>query len=39
MDIDYSKLIKYINNLKPENPYNVNPLYIKSIEALHDKVN
>ena len=39
MDIDYSKLISFINKLIPENPYNVNPLYIKTIEALHDKAN
>lgn len=37
--LNYDLLIKYINNLSPVNPYNVNPLYVKSIEALNDKKN
>ena len=39
LDIDYQKLINYINTLKEEVSHNVNPLYIKSIEALDDKKN
>ena len=33
-DIDANKLINYINSLTPMNPHNVNPLYVKQIEAL-----
>ena len=32
--INPTKLINYINKLKEENPHNVNPLYVKQIEAL-----
>ena len=39
IDIDYNKLIKYIDTLKSESPYDVNPLYVKTIEALNDKKN
>ena len=39
IDIDYIKLIKFINNLKEDNYHNVNPLYIKTIEVLNDKKN
>src|SRR5574344_502580 len=35
--INYDNLINYINGLPFENPYNVNPLYVKTIEALNDK--
>lgn len=37
--IDYLKLITYIDSLPNENTYNVNPLYVKTIEALNDKKN
>lgn len=38
-EIDYLKLIKFINNLPVVNVHNVNPLYIKKIEALNDTKN
>ena len=38
-DINYNKLISFINKLNYENYHNVNPLYIKTIEALNDKRN
>ena len=31
IDIDYNKLINYINSLEEESSFNVNPLYIKDI--------
>ena len=34
IELDDSKLILFINSLKEDNPHNVNPLYVKSIEAL-----
>jgi tRNA threonylcarbamoyladenosine biosynthesis protein TsaB len=38
-DIDFLSLINYITNMKPENSFNVNPVYIKNIEVLHDSKN
>ena len=35
--IDESKLINFINTLKAQNAFNVNPMYVKTIEALNDK--
>src|SRR5574344_754327 len=35
--LDELNLIKFINTLSIENPFNVNPLYVKNIEALNDK--
>jgi tRNA threonylcarbamoyl adenosine modification protein YeaZ len=35
--IDSTKLINYLLKLTPENVYNVNPWYVKSIEALNDQ--
>lgn len=32
--LNYDKLITFINNLKEENVHNVNPIYVKTIEAL-----
>ena len=32
--MDYNKLINFINNLKEINAHDVNPLYVKTIEAL-----
>ena len=37
MFLDENKLINFINNLKEENAFNVNPIYVKTIEALNDK--
>ena len=34
IDLDYNKLIMFINGLKEENVHDVNPIYIKTIEAL-----
>ena len=39
IDMDYLKLINFINTLPEENCHNVNPLYIKNIEVLNDKKN
>ena len=33
-EMDFDKLISYINTLDKENVFDVNPLYVKSIEAL-----
>ena len=33
IDINYSKIIKYIKNIKPLNHHAVNPLYVKKIEV------
>jgi tRNA A37 threonylcarbamoyladenosine modification protein TsaB len=35
--IDSTKLINYLLKLTPEKVYNVNPWYVKSIEALNDQ--
>ena len=34
IDMDYDRLINYINSLKGEKVHDVNPIYVKSIEAL-----
>lgn len=34
IDISFDKLIAFINNLKEEKVHDVNPIYVKSIEAL-----
>lgn len=34
IDINYNKLINFINNQKEENVHDVNPIYVKTIEAL-----
>ena len=34
IDMDYNKLIEFINSKEEENVHDVNPVYIKSIEAL-----
>ena len=34
IDMDYDRLISFINDLKEENVHDVNPIYIKTIEAL-----
>ena len=34
VELDYNKLISFINQLKEENVHDVNPIYIKTIEAL-----
>lgn|SRR5574344_180474 len=39
INIDYVNLIKFINKLPCQNVHNVNPLYVKKIEALDDKRN
>ena len=36
-DIDYERVIEYVNNLDSLNPHEVKPLYIKGISALNDK--
>ena len=33
-EIDFEKVYKYLENREPLNPHEVNPLYIKVIEAL-----
>ena len=35
--INCSRLIDYINEKKPENPYNINPLYVKDLEVSYVK--
>ena len=37
IDMDYDKLINYINNQEETNCHLVNPIYVKKIEALNDK--
>ena len=37
IQINENKLINFINELKEENAFNVNPIYVKTIEALNDK--
>lgn len=34
IEYDYDAIYKYLNNVEPTNPHQVNPLYIKIIEAL-----
>lgn len=34
VEMDYNKLINFINTLESENAFDVNPIYVKSIEAL-----
>lgn len=34
IDMDYNRLINFINNKKEENVHDVNPIYVKTIEAL-----
>ena len=34
VEMDYNKLIEFINTLHIENAFDVNPIYVKSIEAL-----
>ena len=38
-EINYERLIEFINTLSVLNVHNVNPLYVKTIEALNDKKN
>lgn len=38
-NINFDLLIKYIDSLKEEKSFNVNPIYVKSIEALNDSRN
>ena len=37
--VNYKKLIEFIDKLTTLNVHNVNPLYVKTIEALNDKKN
>lgn len=34
IEMDYNKLIEFINNKQEENVHDVNPIYVKTIEAL-----
>ena len=34
IDLNYDKLINFINELKEENVFDVNPIYVKTIEVL-----
>lgn len=37
IEIDYEKVLSFVNTLKALNPHEVKPLYIKGISALNDK--
>ena len=34
IELNHNKLISFINDLKEENVHDVNPIYVKTIEAL-----
>ncbi len=36
VELDYEKIIKAADNIKPTNPHLVKPIYVKQIEALND---
>ena len=37
VEVDYEKVFEFVMNLKPLNPHEVKPLYIKGISALNGK--
>ena len=36
VELDYEKIIKAADNIKPTNTHLVKPIYVKQIEALND---